>query len=71
MGLRHVRYSVGPDESTLLEKYGRNHAVVREPEAVRSSGWEKVGEVYMTEQDVVLNVTRFGPSLLKAIEFIV
>lgn len=71
MGLRHVRYSVGPDESTLLEKYGRNHAVVRDPEAVRSSGWEKVGEVYMTEQDVVLNVTRFGPSLLKAIEFIV
>lgn len=71
MGLRHVRYSVGPDESTLLEKYGRNHAVVRDPEAVRSGGWEKVGEVYMTEQDVVLNVTRFGPSLLKAIEFIV
>jgi hypothetical protein len=38
---------------------------------MRNSGWEKVGEFYMTKQDVVLNMTRFGPSLLKAIEFIV
>jgi hypothetical protein len=71
MGLRHVQYSISPDESTLLEKYGGNHTVIKDPEAMRNSGWEKVGEFYMTKQDVVLNMTRFGPSLLKAIEFIV
>ncbi|EES05106.1 uncharacterized protein LOC8056066 isoform X2 [Sorghum bicolor] len=71
MGLRHVQYSISPDESTLLEKYGENHMVIKDPEAIRNSGWEKVGELYMTKQDVVLNMTRFGPSLLKAIEFIV
>ncbi|KAM0853073.1 hypothetical protein ACQ4PT_051334 [Festuca glaucescens] len=71
MGLRHVNYSISPEESTLLEKYGWNHTVIKDPEAVRSSGGlEKVGEVYMSEQDIVLNMTRFGPSLLKAIDFI-
>ncbi|XP_051184600.1 beta-1,2-xylosyltransferase XYXT1 isoform X2 [Lolium perenne] len=71
MGLRHVKYSISPEESTLLEKYGWNHTVIKDPEAVRSSGGlEKVGEVYMSEQDIVLNMTRFGPILLKAIDFI-
>ncbi|CAN6251726.1 unnamed protein product [Urochloa humidicola] len=70
MGLRHVQYSISPDESTLLEKYGWNHTVIKDPEAIRNSGWEKVGEFYMSAQDVVLNMTRFGSSLLKAIEFI-
>jgi hypothetical protein len=71
MGLRHVLYSISPDESTLLEKYGRNHRVIKDPESIRKSGWEKVGEFYMSAQDIVLNMTRFGSSLLKAIEFIV
>nr|CAB3446734.1 unnamed protein product [Digitaria exilis] len=70
MGLRRVQYSISPDESTLLEKYGWNHTVIKDPEAIRKSGWEKVGEFYMSTQDIVLNMTRFGPSLLKAIEFI-
>jgi len=71
MGLLHVEYSISPEESTLLEKYGWNHTVIKDPEAIRSSGgWEKVGEVYMSEQDIVLNMTRFGPTLLKAIDFI-
>ncbi|KAJ1256991.1 hypothetical protein BS78_K244000 [Paspalum vaginatum] len=70
MGLRHVQYSISPDESTLLEKYGGNHTVIKDPEAIRNSGWEKVGEFYMTKQDIELNMTRFGPSMLKAIEFI-
>ena len=71
MALRHVGYNISAEESTLLEKYGWNHTVIRDPEAVRrSGGWEKVGEVYMSEQNMVLNMTRFGPSLLKAIDFI-
>ncbi|KAL6888226.1 hypothetical protein ACP4OV_009252 [Aristida adscensionis] len=70
MGLRHVQYSISPEESTLLEKYGWNNTVIKDPEAIRNNGWEKVGELYMSEQDIMLNMTRFGPSLLKAIEFI-
>lgn len=70
MGLKHVQYSISPEESTLLEKYGWNHTVIKDPEAIRNSGWEKVGELYMSKQDIVLNMARFGPSLLKAIEFI-
>ncbi|KAG8058913.1 hypothetical protein GUJ93_ZPchr0002g23027 [Zizania palustris] len=70
MGLRHVRYTISPEESTLLEKFGWNHTVIRDPDAIRNSGWEKVGEFYMSKQDVVLNMTRFAPSLLSALEFI-
>ncbi|OEL37728.1 hypothetical protein BAE44_0001253 [Dichanthelium oligosanthes] len=58
MGLRHVQYNISPDESTLLEQYGWNHTVIRDPEAIRNSGWEKVGEFYMSTQDIVLNMTR-------------
>ncbi|XP_062218959.1 beta-1,2-xylosyltransferase XYXT1-like isoform X2 [Phragmites australis] len=71
MGLRHVQYSISPGESTLLEKYGWNHTVIKDPEAIRNSGWEKVGELYMSKQDIVLNMTRFGPSLMKAMEFVI
>ncbi|BAF08626.1 beta-1,2-xylosyltransferase XYXT1-like isoform X2 [Oryza sativa Japonica Group] len=70
MGLRHVEYSISPEESTLLEKYGWNHTVINDPETIRKGGWEKVAEFYMSKQDIVLNMTRFGPSLLNAIEFI-
>ncbi|TVU30261.1 hypothetical protein EJB05_21871 [Eragrostis curvula] len=70
MGLEHVKYSISPQESTLLEKYGWNHTVIKDPEAIRKSGWEKLGELYMSQQNIVLNMTRFGPTLLKAIEFI-
>uniref|UniRef100_A0A0E0JZ98 Glycosyltransferase 61 catalytic domain-containing protein n=1 Tax=Oryza punctata TaxID=4537 RepID=A0A0E0JZ98_ORYPU len=70
MGLRHVQYSISPEESTLLEKYGWNHTVINDPETIRKGGWEKVAEFYMSKQDIVLNMTRFGPSLLNAIEFI-
>ncbi|PWS21227.1 hypothetical protein DKP78_24695, partial [Enterococcus faecium] len=70
MGLRHVEYSISPEESTLLDKYGWKHTVINDPENIRKGGWEKVAEFYMSNQDIVLNMTRFGPSLLNAIEFI-
>jgi hypothetical protein len=70
MGLRHVQYSISPHESTLMEKYGWNHTAIKDPEAIRKSGWEQLGELYMSQQNIVLNMTRFGPTLFKAIEFI-
>ncbi|XP_006648591.1 beta-1,2-xylosyltransferase XYXT1-like isoform X2 [Oryza brachyantha] len=70
MGLRHVQYNISAEESTLLEKYGWNHTVINDPETIRKGGWEKLAEFYMSKQDIMLNMTRFGPSLLNAIEFI-
>ncbi|OAY75281.1 EGF domain-specific O-linked N-acetylglucosamine transferase [Ananas comosus] len=70
MKLRDVEYSIGAEETTLLEKFGRDHPVIKDPDSIHNSGWQKVAEFYMFNQDVKLNVTRFAPTLLKALELL-
>ncbi|KAF0918365.1 hypothetical protein E2562_023527 [Oryza meyeriana var. granulata] len=68
MGLRYIEYSVAAEESTLLEMLGPEHQVVKDPEAVHRSGWDKVAEYYLGKQDVRINVTRFAPVLSQAFD---
>nr|CAD1838209.1 unnamed protein product [Ananas comosus var. bracteatus] len=70
MKLRDVEYSIGAEETTLLEKFGRDHPVIKDPDSIHNSGWQKVAEFYMFNQEVKLNVTRFAPTLLKALELL-
>uniref|UniRef100_A0A0D9UW51 Glycosyltransferase 61 catalytic domain-containing protein n=1 Tax=Leersia perrieri TaxID=77586 RepID=A0A0D9UW51_9ORYZ len=68
MGLRYIEYSVTAGESTLLEMLGPEHPVVKDPEGVHRSGWDKVAEYYLGKQDVRINVTRFKPVLEQAMD---
>ncbi|CAO2198711.1 unnamed protein product [Urochloa humidicola] len=68
MGLKYLEYSVAAEESTLLEMLGREHPVIKDPEAVHRSGWDKVAEWYLGKQDVRIDVDRFKPTLAQAIE---
>ncbi|TVU22200.1 hypothetical protein EJB05_31882 [Eragrostis curvula] len=68
MGLKYLEYSVAKEESTLLEMLGPDHPVIKDPESVHRSGWDKVAEFYLGKQDVRINVTRFAPTLQQAMQ---
>ncbi|XP_072984631.1 beta-1,2-xylosyltransferase XYXT1-like isoform X2 [Typha latifolia] len=70
MKLRYLEYSIGAEETSLLEKYGRDDPIVKDPDAIHKSGWRKVGEYYMAGQNVTLDVKRFAPVLLNALELL-
>jgi len=63
MMLRDVEYSITAEESTLYDKYGKDHPAVRDPESIHKQGWQLGMKYYWLEQDIRLNVTRFAPTL--------
>ncbi|XP_062208794.1 beta-1,2-xylosyltransferase XYXT1-like [Phragmites australis] len=67
MGLRYHDYNVTAEESTLLEMLGPDHPVIRDPDSVHRSRWDKVAEFYL-RQDVRIDVARFAPTLAQALD---
>ncbi|KAL6639866.1 hypothetical protein ACP70R_022461 [Stipagrostis hirtigluma subsp. patula] len=67
MRLRYVEYYVSEEETTLKDKYPRDHYVFKNPQAIHAQGWPALAEIVM-KQDVMVNVTRFKPFLLKALD---
>ncbi|KAM0864933.1 hypothetical protein ACQ4PT_043610 [Festuca glaucescens] len=63
MNLRDVEYSITAEESTLYDKYGKDHPAVSDPESIHKQGWQLGMRYYWLEQDIRLNVTRFAPTL--------
>ncbi|KAF8040442.1 hypothetical protein BT93_B2617 [Corymbia citriodora subsp. variegata] len=61
MGLSYVEYGIAPEESSLVEKYGKDNVLLRDPAAAKGGGgWSaKVMGVYLKEQDVRLDLGRF------------
>ncbi|VAI85804.1 beta-1,2-xylosyltransferease XAX1-like [Triticum dicoccoides] len=67
MQLRYVEYYVSEEETTLKDKYSRDHYVFKNPMQIHAQGWPALAEIIM-KQDVMVNVTRFKPFLLKALD---
>ncbi|KAJ4781707.1 Glycosyltransferase family 61 protein [Rhynchospora pubera] len=70
MRLRRIDYHITPEESSLLDKYGWDDPVIKDPDSVNTKGWSYRQKYYWNEQDLRLNVTRFEPVLVKALELI-
>ncbi|KAL6592730.1 hypothetical protein ACP70R_049405 [Stipagrostis hirtigluma subsp. patula] len=70
MRLRDVEYSIAAEESTLYDKYGKDHPVVRDPESIHKQGWQFGMRYYWIEQDIRLNVTRFTPTLQQVLRMV-
>ncbi|EMS51446.1 hypothetical protein TRIUR3_34427 [Triticum urartu] len=68
MGLRYIEYSVAAEESSLMGVFGKEHPMIKDPAAIHLSGWGNVAEWYLGKQDVRIDVERFRPSLLRALE---
>ncbi|KAF3332707.1 hypothetical protein FCM35_KLT02284 [Carex littledalei] len=59
MGLNYIEYEIKEEESTLIEKYPRNHTVFTNPQELHKQGWTAMSSVYLVEQSVKLDVNRF------------
>ncbi|KAJ1698768.1 hypothetical protein LUZ63_007280 [Rhynchospora breviuscula] len=70
MKLKYVQYCLSEEESTLTDLYPRDHAVFRDPESFHRKGWGAMAKVYLTQQNVKLNITRFKPVLTSALELL-
>lgn len=70
MKLRYLQYDISENESTLIEEYPKDHIVIKDPSLIRKQGWLSLREIYLIKQNVKLDVQRFRPVLLKAIELL-
>ncbi|CAN6169846.1 unnamed protein product [Urochloa humidicola] len=57
MGLRYEEYEVTAEETTLKDKYPRDHPVFADPRSIERMG--KVWDVYLDGQNVTLGIDRF------------
>ncbi|CAH8370347.1 unnamed protein product [Eruca vesicaria subsp. sativa] len=67
MSLRYLEYKIEAEESSLVQKYGRDHEIVRDPLAKR--GWMAFKATYLV-QNVTVDINRFKPVLSKAFELL-
>lgn len=59
MKLEYMEYKIEPKESTLVEKYGKNHVLVRDASSIASANWSALHSIYLRSQDVKLDIARF------------
>ncbi|WOL02869.1 hypothetical protein Cni_G11588 [Canna indica] len=70
MGLKYLEYTIDVEESTLTELYPRDDPVFTDPKSIHKRGWFKMGEIYLDKQNVRLDLNRFRPVLVKALELL-
>ncbi|WOL03836.1 hypothetical protein Cni_G12556 [Canna indica] len=69
-GLHYLEYNIAVEESTLLEIYPRDHPVFTDPQSLHRKGFYEMGKVYLGQQNVRLDLNRFRPFLLKAMDLL-
>ncbi|TVU22205.1 hypothetical protein EJB05_31887 [Eragrostis curvula] len=68
MGFRYVQYEVAVEESTLKDKYPRDHEVFTNPTALHKKGFGFMRRTFLNGQDIVVDVERFRPVLLQVLD---
>ncbi|XP_044400777.1 beta-1,2-xylosyltransferase XYXT1-like isoform X2 [Triticum aestivum] len=63
MMLQDVEYNIAAEESTLYEKYGKDHPMISDPESIHKQGWELTRQYFWLEQDIRINTTKFASML--------
>lgn len=71
LGLEYMEYEIGVEESSLREKYGKDDLVIKDPLVLqwKAKVWSKeLMDIYLVEQNVMLDMVRFRGYLKKAYE---
>ncbi|KAL1811443.1 hypothetical protein ACET3Z_021508 [Daucus carota] len=66
MGVHYLEYRIQPEESSLIDTYGRSDEVIADPESVFAKSFEAGRAVYITGQNLKINVSRFRETLVQA-----
>ncbi|XP_042479234.1 alpha-1,3-arabinosyltransferase XAT3-like isoform X1 [Macadamia integrifolia] len=70
MGIRYLEYKIRPEESTLLDVYGSDHPVIRDPKSIHRKGYLTARKVYLSGQDLKLMPLRFRETLVEALRLL-
>ncbi|KAJ1282884.1 hypothetical protein BS78_03G085800 [Paspalum vaginatum] len=68
MGLRYIQYEVAVHESTLRDKYPRDHEIFTNPTALHKKGFKFLRDTFLKGQDIIVDVHRFRAVLLQAMK---
>lgn len=61
MGLQYIDYRINVEESSLVDKYGKDDIVVKDPVSKMGSNWSMdIMKIYLKEQNVKLDLDRFN-----------
>ncbi|GKV23625.1 hypothetical protein SLEP1_g33331 [Rubroshorea leprosula] len=70
MNLRYLEYKIKTEESSLIQEFPAGHEILSNPISISKQGWYAFKSVYLDKQNVRLDVNRFRPTLLKALELL-
>ncbi|KAJ6371610.1 hypothetical protein OIU77_002009 [Salix suchowensis] len=70
MNIRYLDCKIKVEESTLIQQYPADHEVLRDPSAIGKQGWVAFRSIYLDKQNVTLDVERFRPTLVKALQLL-
>jgi len=68
MGLKYLCYNITAQESSLLETLGPDDPAITDPDSVHRRGWAALYDIYLTRQDVRLDIARFSLTLAEAMD---
>ncbi|KAF8052764.1 hypothetical protein N665_1508s0002 [Sinapis alba] len=66
LGLDYIGYKILPRESSLYEQYDKNDPILRDPRSITQKGWQFTKGIYLTKQQVRLDLRRFKKILSDA-----
>ncbi|CAL1405543.1 unnamed protein product [Linum trigynum] len=70
MKVRYLEYKIKREESSLIEHYPPDDVVFTKPWSFAKENWDLFKSIYLDNQNVKLDVKRFRPTLLKALELL-
>ncbi|GKV25082.1 hypothetical protein SLEP1_g34577 [Rubroshorea leprosula] len=70
MNIRYLEYKIEAEESSLIQQFPAGHEVFSNPSSIGKQGWDLFRSVYLDKQNVKVDVNRFRPTLLKALELL-
>ncbi|KAJ7943394.1 putative Glycosyltransferase [Quillaja saponaria] len=67
LSLEYMEYKIGVEESSLVDKYGKDNLLLKDPHALQKNGWPaEIMDIYLREQNVKLDLVRFKEYLVEA-----
>ncbi|WCJ22164.1 Glycosyltransferase family 61 protein [Euphorbia peplus] len=67
MKLEYMEYKIGVEESSLIDTYGRNNQLVRDPIGYQGKKWsDRIMSIYLKQQNVRIDLVRFRKYLKEA-----
>lgn len=70
MDLRYLSYEIEVEESSLMDVYGREHPVVKDPMSVFVKGYEAARATYVDGQNLKIDLVRLRKTLIEVLKIL-